>query len=83
MDFSTSERAQWTHRLANLVLLSRTKNAQAQNFDFVTKKEKYLKRGVVTFSITTEVLGQNAWTPELLEKRQAELLGLLTAEWRL
>lgn len=82
-DFTASERAQWTHRLANLVLLSQRKNSQAQNHDFIVKKEKYLKRGVVTFPLTTHVLGQGTWTPELLEKRQAELLGLLTMEWRL
>lgn len=82
-DFTPRERAQWTHRLANLVLLSRTKNAQAQNFDFAMKKEKYLNRGVVTFPLTTKVLAQTKWTPEILEKRQSELLGRLTAEWRL
>jgi Protein of unknown function DUF262/Protein of unknown function (DUF1524) len=82
-DFTASERLKWTNKLANLVLLSRTKNAQAQNFDFAVKKDKYLKRGVVTFPLTTQVLGQSSWTPEVLEKRQAELLDLLTAEWRL
>ncbi|MGW3823128.1 DUF262 domain-containing protein [Streptomyces sp. NPDC005071] len=82
-DFTARERELWTHKLANLVLLSRTKNSQAQNLDFSLKKEKYLKRGVVTFPLTTHVLGQSTWTPELLEKRQSELLGLLTTEWRL
>ncbi|MDG9682307.1 hypothetical protein QC334_06070 [Streptomyces sp. DH18] len=43
----------------------------------------YLKRGVVTFPLTTQVLRQETWTPELLEKRQSELLGLLADEWRL
>ena len=43
----------WTHRLANLVLLSRRKNAQAQNFDFDRKKEEYFqKKGVATFALT-------------------------------
>ncbi|GAA2954726.1 DUF262 domain-containing protein [Streptomyces flavovirens] len=82
-DFTTDERARWTHRLANLVLLSRTKNSQVQNLDFTVKKERYLKRGVVTFPLTTQVLGQDTWTPEHLQKRQTELLGLLAEEWRL
>ena len=83
IDFTAIQRSEWTNRLANLVLLSRTKNAQAQNFDFTVKKEKYLRRGVVAFPLTTQALGQETWTPEMLERRQAELLDLLTAEWRL
>lgn len=82
-DFTPDERALWTHRLANLVLLSRAKNSQVQNLDFTAKKERYLKRGVVTFPLTTQVLGQDTWTPEHLEKRQVELLGILAEEWRL
>lgn len=40
-------REKWVHRLGNLVLLSRRKNAQAQNYDFEKKKTKYfgLKEG--------------------------------------
>ncbi|WP_322986061.1 DUF262 domain-containing protein [Streptomyces sp. S584] len=82
-DFTVDQRKEWTHRLANLVLLSRTKNSQVQNLDFAEKKERYLRRGVVTFPLTTQVLGQGTWTPEHLEKRQVELLGLLAEEWRL
>ncbi|MFD4032001.1 DUF262 domain-containing protein [Streptomyces sp. NPDC058637] len=82
-DFTVDQRKEWTHRLANLVLLSRTKNSQVQNLDFTDKKERYLRRGVVAFPLTTQVLGQDTWTPEHLEKRQTELLGLLAEEWRL
>ncbi|MFG2404614.1 DUF262 domain-containing protein [Streptomyces brevispora] len=82
-DFTQGDRDRWTHRLANLVLLSRTKNSQAQNLDFAVKKERYLRRGVVAFPLTTHVLGQDTWTPEHLEDRQRELLGLLTREWHL
>ncbi|MET7366456.1 DUF262 domain-containing protein [Streptomyces sp. NPDC005566] len=82
-DFTVDQRKEWTHRLANLVLLSRTKNSQVQNLDFTDKKDRYLRRGVVAFPLTTQVLGQDTWTPEHLEKRQTELLGLLAEEWRL
>lgn len=34
-------REKWVHRLGNLVLLSRKKNAEAQNYDFKIKIEKY------------------------------------------
>ncbi len=74
----------WTHRLANLVLLSRQKNTQAQNFDFERKKEEYFqKKGVATFALTSQVLNQPEWTPDILEKRQSDLIGRLKTEWRL
>ena len=74
----------WTHRLANLVLLSRQKNTQAQNFDFERKKLEYFQRkGVATFALTSQVLNQSAWTPDVLEERQYELIRRLKSEWRL
>ena len=78
------QREAWTHRLANLVLLSRRKNAQAQNFDFERKKNEYFRRnGVTTFAITSQVLQRADWTLEVLEERQEELTGSLAAAWRL
>ena len=78
------DREQWTHRLANLVLLSRQKNTQAQNFDFERKKREYFQRkGVATFALTSQVLNQSDWTPDVLEKRQEDLVGRLRVEWRL
>ena len=78
------KREQWTHRLANLVLLSRRKNAQAQNFEFERKKSEYFQRkGVTTFAITTQVLNSPDWTLGVLENRQRDLIGRLAKEWRL
>lgn len=79
-----TERAEWVHRLANLVLLSHSKNTQASNFDFERKKKEYFQSGgVVTFAVTSQVLSEPKWTAEVLERRQRKLLGLLAEEWRL
>ncbi len=80
-----SQREAWTHRIANLVLLSRKKNSEAQNYDFATKKEKYFKsdKGVSPFVLTTQVLGENEWTPALLETRQGGLVAKLVELWGL
>jgi hypothetical protein len=80
-----SQREAWTHRIGNLVLLSRKKNSEAQNYDFATKKEKYFKsdKGVSPFVLTTQVLGENEWTPALLEMRQESLLAKLVEIWSL
>ena len=78
------EREEWTDRLANLVLLSRSKNARAQNFDFDRKKREYFQKdGVAAFAITTQVVNETAWTPKVLERRQKNLIDALKAEWRL
>ena len=78
------EREEWTDRLANLVLLSRTKNSQALNYDFDRKKTAYFQRGgVVTFALTTQVVAESEWTPDVLQRRQRELINALKKEWRL
>ena len=79
------DRENWTHRLANLVLLSRRKNAKAQNYDFARKKKEYFltEDGVSPFALTTKVLEESQWTQDVLEKRQQELFKKLTTEWRL
>ncbi len=83
--FDEDQRAQWTHRLGNLVLLNRAKNSAAQNYDFAAKKAKYFtgRGGVVPFALTSQVLQHAEWTPEVLKARQEELLGALFEEWRL
>jgi hypothetical protein len=83
--FSAAQRAEWTHRLANLVLLNRTKNPEAGRLDFYKKKEKYFggPHGIATFALTVQVIGTDDWTPNTLKKRQTDLLGKLTAEWKL
>jgi len=75
----------YVHRLGNLALLSGYKNSSAQNFDFDKKKEKYFtgKDGVSPFAMTTQVLKESEWTPEVIEQRQDDLLGKLKQLWRL
>lgn len=73
----------WTHRLANLMLLTIRKNAQASNWDFATKKARYFSDngGVSPFVITTQVLDKPEWTPSVLENRQQALLTKLYSTW--
>lgn len=74
----------WSGRLANLVLLSRRKNAQAGNLPFARKKKEYFGRGgIAPFALTTSVIETETWDVEVLELRQQQLVGLLAAEWRL
>jgi Protein of unknown function (DUF1524) len=83
--FTPAQRAEWTHRLANLFLLNRTKNPQAARHGFSMKKDKYFSgpSGVTTFALTVQVLGTAEWTPGILKNRQADLLNKLITEWKL
>lgn len=83
--FSDGEREQWVHRLANLLLLPRRRNSAAQNYEFAKKKEKYFsdEDGTSPFAITTQVLKQSEWTPNVLEDRQRRLVRHLADIWHL
>lgn len=80
-----SNPSKYVHKLGNLVLLTRAKNSQARNYDFLKKKTSYFKskNGVTTFALTTQVIQENEWTPKILEERQKNLINLLRKAWNL
>lgn len=74
----------WKDRLANLVLLSRAKNSQAQNYAFRRKKTEYFSRnGTSPFAITSQVLNADKWTADGLLTRQKMLLETCRKIWNL
>ncbi|MCY4576348.1 MAG: DUF262 domain-containing HNH endonuclease family protein [Chloroflexi bacterium] len=76
------ERRDWTNRLANLVLLSRSKNSRAQNYEFDRKKREYFQKDSSTvFALTTQVIGEEKWTPRVLARRQKGLVDAFLKEW--
>ena len=78
------ERADIVHRLGNLVLLTRKKNSSASNYEFEKKKTSYFAKGSVSpFKITTQVLSEKEWTPEVVEKRQTDLVSKLKEVWQI
>lgn len=79
------EREVWVHKIANLLPLTKRHNSQAQNYDFEVKKEKYFmgKAGTTSFALTTQVLGYDEWTPDILAERQKELLETYRTNWDL
>lgn len=84
--FPTAElRGRYVNRLGNLALLSRSKNAQASNYDFESKKRKYFaaRGGIAPFALTVQVLQESAWTPEVVQRRQELLVARLKDLWRL
>lgn len=77
------EREQYANQLGNLVLLSRTKNAQAQNYDFQTKKTAYFDAQATPFALTAQLRNEQKWTSGVIKRRQASLIKTLSKAWEL
>lgn len=79
------DRQYWLNRIANLVPLTRQRNSAAQNYDFKMKKEKYFttKSGTSSYQLTTQVLNTNTWTPDVVKKRQIDMLDIFAKNWDL
>ncbi|MGI9478713.1 MAG: DUF262 domain-containing protein [Hyphomicrobiaceae bacterium] len=80
-----SVRQYWTHRLANLALLSRKKNSAAGNMEFWDKKQTYFARddGASPFVLTSQIIAENEWTVPIMERRQKHLINRLAQLWEL
>jgi Protein of unknown function DUF262/Protein of unknown function (DUF1524) len=80
-----TQRSEWTHRLANLVFLTRRINTRASNWDFERKKKEYFtsKDGTSPFPLTQGVLQTAQWDVEHLQTRQGLLLDKLAVVWNL
>jgi len=72
--FSESERELWTHRLSNLVLISKRKNSSLSNTDFKEKKERYLKGRIDIFPSNKIFQKYTEWKIDILNGRQIEML---------
>ena len=76
--FTKDERAKWTNKLGNLVLISKRKNSSLGNCDFKEKKEKYLKSRIDAFNGSKVFIERNdKWTVDVLQDRQAKNIKML------
>jgi uncharacterized protein with ParB-like and HNH nuclease domain len=73
-DFDDDERETWTHRLGNLVLITRTKNSSQGRLDYREKKAKYFRSSINTCSNSLRVLQNKAWTPAQLKENQGVVI---------
>jgi uncharacterized protein with ParB-like and HNH nuclease domain len=82
---SLDDRSLWVHRIANLLPLTQKRNSAAQNYDFARKKEAYFggNKNITSYAITTQILNTASWTKQDLEKRQFDLLSVLSDKWDL
>lgn len=76
-DFTNTEREEWTHKLGNLVLISRRKNTQQGRLDFEAKKIKYFTKSIETFPNSLKVIQKNTWSLNDLKTHHTDLIQLL------
>jgi len=76
-DFTLEERATWTDRLGNLVLLSRRKNSSQGRLDFPNKKAKYFKNNVEIFPHSVRVMQVDCWDLDTLKAHHREAIDKL------
>lgn len=77
-DFSPEERAEWTDKLGNLVLITRRKNASQGRLDYQEKKKRYFDKCIDTCPNSLRVLHQyEKWTPEELKLNHEIVLNKL------
>lgn len=76
-DFSPQERERWTHRIGNLVLISRRKNSAQGRLDFYEKKSKYFKNNVEIFPNSVRVMQVGQWDLSTLQAHHQEVVDKL------
>jgi len=83
--FPGDARNRYLHQLGNLVLLSKQKNHDANNYDFARKKAVYFsnRQGISPFALTSQVIREPEWTPAVIQKRQHEMVSKLANYWNL
>lgn len=62
------------HLIGNLVLISKSRNFSAGNYEFDDKKKKYLKPRVSDYPRSNQVLGYSSWDRKTIEDRTDEVL---------
>ncbi|MGB4655346.1 MAG: DUF262 domain-containing HNH endonuclease family protein [Bacteroidales bacterium] len=71
-DFLDTERAELTHKIGNLILLGRGKNASQGRLDYAEKHKKYFANNINVFPNSLRVFNkyQTVWTKTELEENQ-------------
>lgn len=76
-DFTNEQREELTHKLGNLVLISRRKNSGQGRLNFVDKKVKYFKESIESFPNSLRIMQKNSWLPNDIELNHNELINVL------
>jgi uncharacterized protein with ParB-like and HNH nuclease domain len=76
-DFTPEDRDVWTHKLGNLVLISRRKNAGQGRLDFADKKTKYFNNSIESFPNSLKIMQKPQWTINELKENHLQLINII------
>jgi Protein of unknown function (DUF1524) len=80
-DFTVQQREVWSHRLGNLMLLSRRKNTSLGNLDFVDKRVRYFEDRVESLPNSQRLLAMTSFKLIDLEGRHKDLRKRIAASY--
>lgn len=69
----TEELSEFVNSIGNLVLISKSRNSSASNYEFAEKKKRYLRPRVTDFPRSVQILDYDNWTPDTIRKRTEEV----------
>ena len=75
-DFDEQQRNFYTHRIGNLCLIGRRKNASLGNLDYKEKLKRYFKNNIGSFA-NTQIIFKNyptQWNPRTIEENQQRVI---------
>lgn len=71
--FNEDEREKWRHNIANLILVNSKINKALSNYEFKAKKDILNGRIQDIFNGSREILAEDEWKPDTLEKRNKKM----------
>jgi uncharacterized protein with ParB-like and HNH nuclease domain len=81
-EFTAEQRDEWTHKLGNLVLITRRKNTSLGRLDFAEKVRKYFEKNIDTCPNSLRVLqNYHQWTPVELKENHSTILKKIQAQY--
>lgn len=82
-DFAPDEREEWTHKLGNLVLISRRKNSGQGRLDFTDKKIKYFTSSIESFPNSLRIMQKPQWTITELKANHKDLINKIKLHYKI
>ena len=81
-DFDKDQREEWTHKIGNLVLITRRKNASLGNLDFKEKFQRYFQKNIDTCPNSLRILTYyNQWSLNELKNNQLIIQNMIKEKY--
>jgi len=81
-DFTSEERDEWTHKLGNLVMITRRKNTSQGRLDYIEKVRKYFEKNIDTCPNSLRVLKKyQQWTLMELKENHSIVLNKIREQY--